>query len=33
MVFNPENYCIPRRRRLLVQTKKQPLRKSEPQKP
>ena len=25
MILNPENYCIPRRKRLLGQTTKQPL--------
>ena len=33
MVLNPENYCIPHRHRLLVQTTKQPLSNFDPQKP
>ena len=32
LILNPENYCIPRRHRLLGQTTKQPLGKFEPQK-
>ena len=33
MVFNPENYCIPHRQRLLGETTKQPLSNFEPQEP
>ena len=32
-ILNPENYCIPRRHSLLVQTTTQPLGNFEPQKP
>ena len=31
--IGPENYCIPRRHRLLDQTTKQPLKTFDPQKP
>ena len=31
-ILNPENYCIPRRQRLLGQTTKQPLDKFDPRK-
>ena len=31
--LNPENYCIPHRHKVLVQTTKQPLSNFEPKKP